>query len=67
MGFTSIIQPGHKGAGHLAGNSDAFWNILVPTEDEAVALTRKTLENKKNFFRNTWGYGISIRGASEAI
>ena len=31
----------------IAGSSYAFWDILLPNEDEAVALTRKTLENKE--------------------
>ena len=35
----------------IAGTSYAFWDILIPTVEEAVALTRKTLENKEYFFR----------------
>ena len=38
----------------IAGTSYAFWDILLPTEDEAVALTRKTLENKEYFFRTEY-------------
>ena len=38
----------------IAGSSYAFWDILLPTEDEAVALTRKTLENKEFFFRTEY-------------
>ena len=42
----------------IAGSSYAFWDILLPTEEEAVALTRKTLENKEYFSeQNTWGDG----------
>ena len=37
----------------IAGSSYAFWDILLPTE-EAVALTRKTLENKEYFFRTEY-------------
>ena len=29
----------------IAGTSYAFWDVLVRTEEEAVTLTRKTLEN----------------------
>ena len=38
----------------IAGSSYAFWDILLPTEEEAVALTRKTLENKEYFFRTEY-------------
>ena len=38
----------------IAGSSYAFWDILLPTEDEAVALTCKTLENKEYFFRTEY-------------
>ena len=37
----------------IAGTSNAFWDILLPTE-EAVTLTRKTLENKEYFFRTEY-------------
>ena len=38
----------------IAGSSYAFWDILLPPEDDAVALTRKTLENKEFFFRTEY-------------
>ena len=38
----------------IAGSSYAFGDILLLTEDEAVALTRKTLENKEFFFRTEY-------------
>ena len=38
----------------IAGSSYAFWDILLPTEEEAVALTRKTLENKEYLFRTEY-------------
>ena len=38
----------------MAGTSYAFWDILIPTVEEAVALTRKTLENKEYFFRTEY-------------
>ena len=38
----------------IAGTSYAFWDILLPTEEEAVALTRKTLENKEYFFQTEY-------------
>ena len=34
----------------IAGTTYTFGDIPVPTEDEAVALTRKTLENKEFLF-----------------
>ena len=42
----------------IAGSSYAFWDILLPTEDEAVALTRKTLKNKEYFFRTVSVYKV---------
>ena len=38
----------------IAGTSYAFWYILIPTVEETVALTRKTLENKEYFFRTEY-------------
>ena len=38
----------------IAGSSYAFWDILLPTEEEAIALTQKTLENKEYFFRTEY-------------
>ena len=38
----------------IAGSSCAFWDVLLPTEEEAVALTRKTLENREYFFRTEY-------------
>ena len=51
----------------IAGTSYTFWDILLPTEDEAVAQTRKTLENKEFFFCTEYmgaaaDHNISIRG-----
>ena len=45
---------GVKVQGIMAGTSYAFWDILIPTVEEAVALTRKTLENKEYFFRTEY-------------
>ena len=38
----------------IAGTSYSFWEVLVPAAEEAVALTRKTLENKDYFFRTEY-------------
>ena len=38
----------------IAGTSYAFWDVLVPTTEEAVALTRKTLEKKGYLFRTEY-------------
>ena len=53
----------------IAGTSYAFWDILVPTEDEAVALARKNLENKEFFYFLSYriygaaaDHGISMQG-----
>ena len=32
----------------IAGTSYAFWNVLLPTTEDTVALTRKTLETKEH-------------------
>ena len=46
MVLCQLSSLGVKVQAIIAGTSYAFWDILVPIEDEAVALTRKTLENK---------------------
>ena len=38
----------------IAGTSYTFWDILVPTVEEAVALTKKPLENKEFFSRTEY-------------
>ncbi len=38
----------------IAATSYAFWYIPLPTVEEAVALTRKTFENKECFFRTEY-------------
>ena len=38
----------------IAGTSYAFWDILIPTVEETVVITRKTLENKEYFFRTEY-------------
>ena len=45
---------GVKAQAIIAGTSCAFWDILVPTVEEAVALTKKPLENKEYFFRTEY-------------
>ena len=45
---------GVKVQAKIAGSSYALWDILLPTEDEAIALTRKTLENKEYLFRTEY-------------
>ena len=45
---------GVKAQAIIAGTSYAFWDILLPTIDEAVALTKKPLENKEYFFRTEY-------------
>ena len=54
MVLCQLSSLGVKVQAVIAGTSYAFWDILVATEDEAVALTRKTLENKEFFFRTEY-------------
>ena len=54
MVLRQISSLGVKAQAIIAGTSYAFWDILLPTIDEAVALTKKTLENKEFFFRTEY-------------
>ena len=54
MVLRQISSLGIKAQAIIAGTSYAFWDILLPTIDEAVALTKKTLENKEFFFRTEY-------------
>ena len=49
-GLKRLLNPGVKVQAIIAGTSYAFWNILLSSEEEAVPLTRKSLENKEYFF-----------------
>ena len=67
MVLRQLSSLGVKVQAIIAGSSYAFWDVLLPTEEEAVALTRKTLENKEYFFPDgvygaTADHGLSIRG-----
>ena len=59
MVLRQLSSLGEKVQAIIAGTSYAFWDILLPTEEAAVALTRKTLENKEYFFR-TADHGIRV-------
>ena len=40
----------------IAGNSYAMWRVLLPSPEDAVALTKTPLETKTIFSRwSTWG------------
>ena len=54
MVLRQLSSLGVKVQAIIAGSSNAFWDVLLPTEEEAVALTRKTLENKEYFFRTEY-------------
>ena len=54
MVLRQLSSLGVKVQAIIAGSSYAFWDVLLPTEEEAVALTRKTLENKEYFFRTEY-------------
>ena len=54
MVLCQLSSLGVKVQAIIAGTSYAFWDILVPTEDEAIALTHKTLEYKEFFFRTEY-------------
>ena len=64
MVLCQLSSLGVKVQAIIAGTSYTFWDILLPSE-EAVTLTRKTLENKEYFFPNgihgaTVDHGISV-------
>ena len=54
MVLRQISSLGVKAQAIIAGASYAFWDILLPTIEEAVALTRNPLENKEYFFRTEY-------------
>ena len=54
MVLCQLSSLGVKVQAIIAGTSYAFWDILVPTKDEAVTLTRKTLENQEFFFHTKY-------------
>ena len=54
MVLRQLSSLGVKVQAIIAGTSYAFWDILLPSEEEAVALTHKTLENKEYFFRTKY-------------
>ena len=54
MVLRQISSLGVKAQAIIAGASYAFWDILLPTIEEAVALTKKSLENKEYFFRTEY-------------
>ena len=54
MVLRQLSSLGIKVQGIIAGTSYAFWDILLPTIEEAVALTKKPLENKEYFFRTEY-------------
>ena len=54
MVLRQISSLGVKAQAIIAGASYAFWDILLPTIEEAVALTKKSLENKEFFFRTEY-------------
>ena len=64
MVLRQLFSLGVKVQAIIVGTSYNFWDVLIPTVEEVVALTRKTLENKEFFFRTgaAADHGISIRG-----
>ena len=54
MVLRQISSLGVKAQAIIAGASYAFWDILLPTIEEAVTLTKKSLENKEFFFRTEY-------------
>ena len=54
MVLRQISSLGVKAQAIIAGNSYAFWDLLLPTIKEAVALTKQPLENKEYFFRTEY-------------
>ena len=54
MVLRQISSLGVKAQAIIAGASYAFWDILLPNIEDAVALTKKPLENKEFFFRTEY-------------
>ena len=54
MVLRQISSLGVKAQAIIAGASYAYWDILLPTIEDAVALTKKSLENKEFFFRTEY-------------
>ena len=54
MVLRQISSLGVKAQAIIAGASCAFWDILLPTIEDAVTLTKKSLENKEYFFRTEY-------------
>ena len=54
MVLRQLSSLGVKAQAIIAGTSYAFWDILVPTVEEAVTLIKKPLENKEYFFRTEY-------------
>ena len=51
MVLKSLASLGVKVSAIIAGTSYAMWDVLLPTNEDAVALTRTTLETKEHFLR----------------
>ena len=47
MVLHELSSLGVKSQAIIADTSYTFWDILIPTVEEAIALTQKTLENKE--------------------
>ena len=54
MVLRQLSSLGVKVQAIIASTSSTFWDILIPTVEEAVTLTRKSLENKEYFFRTEY-------------
>ena len=54
MVLRQLTSLGVKVQAIIAGTSYTFWDILLPTIVEAVALTRNSLENKEYFFHTEY-------------
>ena len=54
MVLRQLSSLGVKAQAIIAGTSCTFWDILVPTVEEAVALMKKPLENIEYFFRTEY-------------
>ena len=59
MVLRQISSLGVKAQAIKAGTSYAFWDILLPTIDEAVALTKKKNTRKQRVLLQDWIYGAA--------
>ena len=54
MVVCQLTSLGVKVLAVIASISDTFWDVLVPTTEDGITLTKKSLENKEYTFRTKY-------------